>query len=329
MRVHIRFFSFIFSLLLLPLSLFSEEHPGITEINKDWSINIYPLIFQDLNFYIEPSDSADEKNKKDGIGKGSDLTFYPNSGIMFGIDFNYNGFGIAFVAEYPNSQSEIIEEGKSEYIEYGLYYFTRKLGVEVHFQKYKGFYIDEPEEYHTKRPDLKINNYGINIYYALFRNAFSLKAAFNQSEIQEKWAGSPLIMISYNMLQVDADYSLIPEDEQIYYRKDANFTGGEFHAVDIGLGYAFTFTFYHFFLTPCIILGGGARYIDISNENEDIEDTYFSLLDKIILKMSLGYNGENIFTSVVLNFDATGYEKDNIYIETMSAYMGFNFGVRF
>ena len=66
------------------------------------------------------------------------ITYEPNSLVSGGIRISYLGFGFSFNRTLDQSARDKEVYGETEYSDYQIYYYGRKFGVEIFYQKYKG-----------------------------------------------------------------------------------------------------------------------------------------------------------------------------------------------
>jgi len=228
------------------------------------------------------------------------ITYEPNSLVNGGMRISYLGFGFSFTRTLDQSARDKEVYGETEYSDYQIYYYGRKFGVEVFYQKYEGFYLDDSDTFSLKkgdpetiRSDLSVATGGFNIFY-VFSDNFSFKAAFSQLERQNAFDWSFLLMLSGIRFTINSDYSLIPENQESLYGDDAGFTGGTFTAVGISPGIGITKPFSNYcYITAALFLGTGymhKRY-DVAIGERVKHESFI----KANIKLGAGYNGTTWF----------------------------------
>ena len=96
------------------------------------------------------------------------------------INLSYN-FGLAPLADK--------RQGDTKAVDIQLHQYGRYFVLDLFYQKYKGFYSDNNDDVQLF-PDMSVRNIGAEFAYVFKGDKFSTKAAFQQSEIQLKSAGS-------------------------------------------------------------------------------------------------------------------------------------------
>jgi hypothetical protein len=288
----------------------------------------------DLSFTIEHYD-------EDGgdIDYTKEIAYYPNRGVFYGIDLSLYDYGISVKKEEGSTKDEELY-GKSDYYNFVFYKYSSKYGIDLHYQKYKGFYIDNPVDFgyqrgdpETIRSDLKAISFGINYFY-VFSDDFSLSAAFHQLAVQYRWDWSFMLMISMDYTSISSDYSLIPPQEEEYYGKYAGFSDGRFISLGVSPGIGVTIPlskFYYF--TSAFFFGGG--YMNKRYETDTGEFRKNRSFTKANLKLSTGYNDIDIFFGMLFLVDLTSTQPiiaaggSGIRFDTLVAYGEFFAGTRF
>ncbi|MFA6924336.1 MAG: DUF4421 family protein [Bacteroidales bacterium] len=278
--------------LLLVLILFSLQ-------SKSQSTHIrYPNIEVNDNIIVKaliqsPLLSLDisDKNK---IGKK--ISYSPNIVESIGAGFACNLLGLSVSIKLLRNEKKDLKYGKTDYNNFQVYLYGRRIGLEASYQYYKGFYLfnapsfDVNWNYNSKYPTIstmEINNLTINCFY-IFSRKFSIKASFNQTERQLKSAGSFLFMASLNRIFVNSDSSLIPKTEKQNYSEFDAFRRGEFYNYEVSPGYAYSIILKRFYFTPMLFIGGGYQKQECNIKSKS--DFGY----KLGLKYFLGYNGKKI-----------------------------------
>lgn len=141
------------------------------------------------------------------------IQFRPNDQLNWGLSTNWRGYEIG--ASIPQAQDDesIKQKGKTDHRDYRLGYYGRQLGADVHYQSYRGFYIDDQYDgsstngkSYVQRPDLNSQNYGANFYFALTPERFPLRRwSIHRLDGELSEPGGSLVgMISYNDFYLNA-----------------------------------------------------------------------------------------------------------------------------
>ncbi|HNV48302.1 MAG TPA: DUF4421 family protein [Spirochaetota bacterium] len=243
-------------------------------------------------------------------------TYQPNVNFNVGLGVGYKWFGLSYQMAVTGTARDEADYGRSEYIDFQFYFVFKKFGVDLFFQRYSGYYLvnpirlDNPQDYnvtkgdaHVKRSDLKLTSIGLNGYY-IFNDNFSFKAAFKQTERQNTSAGSFMLMASAINYGIEAEHSLIPPSQEVFYGENAGFSRGMFTALCVLPGYAYTFVFpNHVFITPAGFIGAGGMIKNYHVTSGDKGETDFCW--KFNVRIGAGYNGDTYFYGITAMYDRT------------------------
>ncbi|MFH1784437.1 MAG: DUF4421 family protein [bacterium] len=273
--------------------------------------------------------------KKEG-STSVDINYLPNTKQHTGIGVSFLGLGGAVSWTGGDTQQDEAIYGKTKYIDYQLSYYGRKIGIDANFQQYSNFYLDKPDQFdaswqttdpYPQRTDLHIRYYGLNTYYIFSSEKFSFKAAFNQTERQKKKAGSFLLMGSVSYLDIKSDRSLIPASKEADFGDLSGFKGGNFLVIGLSPGYAYSFIFSKFYITPSIFVGPSfqqKRY-DVATGDKTSESGGF----KSNIRLAGGYNSDTFFAGITAVSDITSVKQGEITVESNTTiaklFMGYKF----
>ncbi len=275
----------------------------ITEFNEQYLVRIYinkPLLNLVIQYHPE---KGEEDNSKQ-------IKYSPNVFSNGGVSIDYRGIGLSLGRTLKNSEKDRDVYGKTEYRDFQFYYYAGSFGIDLYSQDYTGFYLTDSEDFgytqgdpETVRSDLRIRTFGLNLYY-IFDDTFSFRAAVNQSERQRVSRGSLLAMFSLTRFQVESDYSLIPANQEIYYREYSGFREGHFTSLSLSPGYAYTFVFkVKYYLTLGAFLGGGIMKKEYTTDSGEIKT--WAMSGKGNLRIGAGRNSERLFFGLMLTGDYT------------------------
>lgn len=268
-----------------------------------------------------------------GNNQDQSIVYSPNGNLNLGFGFNYRGLGVNIGINFPAINNDNDKFGETQKLDMRSYMYGRKVAIDFGLQFYHGFYISDYENSKINntpsnqpsevRGDMSINTMGITAMYVHNYEKFSFRAAFAQTEVQKKTAGSWLYGPYLNFLNIKADSSLIPIHIRDRYKLEDNIIEGFYGSVGILGGYALSvILFKRFFLTGAAALGYGLTYGNSWYEstngrvNESIWDTGF----KLNTRAALGYNTRR--TYVGLSFVLESYNIATSYDITELYWMG-------
>jgi len=154
------------------------------------------------------------------IKNEKELLYSPNKQLNMGFGFNYKwlGIGIAFNLGFVNNDDELY--GKTKRLDWQTNIYTNKAVFDFYLQNYRGHYIENPGQVFSGwkngnapyiRPDVITTSLGLSGMYVFNHEKFSYKAAFMQTAVQKKGAGSFLLGASVFTQGIAGDSSIFPK----------------------------------------------------------------------------------------------------------------------
>ena len=152
---------------------------------------------------------------KDLPYKNKSITYKSNKPNAIGLGMYVFELGIEFTFAIPLAQKRKEIYGESKANDLQLNILNKKWGLDLYYQKYKGFYIDDPDVRippnipFPQRPDIGTRNIGITGNYVFNNKKFSFRSAYNFVERQLHSAGSFLAFSSINGFKVEGDSAIL------------------------------------------------------------------------------------------------------------------------
>ncbi len=243
--------------------------------------------------------------------------YIPNNNFIFGAGFNYQWLGVNIGFRLPVFTRNAERFGTTRAIDLQANTYGRRTGYDIILQTYRGFYLGRPNRFDPnwqrgqsfpQRADLRVRTIGGRFYYCFNYRQFSYRAAFVQSELQRKNAGSFIAGTYLRLHFVRADSSLVPIPNSERFSEEASLRFGNFQGFGIIGGYVYTFVIQeHWFATVSLTLDPGlalsqTRYGPTSD-----------LQRRGLLKLatdgriSLGYNSEAFFAGFFYTLSSYGF----------------------
>lgn len=230
-------------------------------------------------------------------------TFKANHSVSAGVNVNLFDVNLGIVFDMPlNVESEQIY-GKSDVQDLQLSAIGKQWFADVYFQRYKGFYLQNPEpdvlagQPFLQRPDLTTRNSGMSVTYIFNHEKFSLRAPYLFSERQKDARGSFLISYVLSSFSLKADSAMIPSTSRADWGDGAAVNELRLTSLGFAPGYSHTFVVKNFFLNLTLALGPAhywVRYNELASQAEnDIKIDFYSLG-----RIGVGYNGERFFSGL-------------------------------
>ena len=281
----------------------------------------------------------DKDKKSDSL-----ISYSPNELLNLGFGFNYKwmSFAMAFNFRFINKDNDIYGETQKFDIQANMY--KRKLTIDAYYQDYKGYYIDNPQDFlvswndtlpFPQRQDIKTTAVGASCIYTFNHEKFSYRSSFIQNEWQKKSAGSLLLGNYLSYYRILADSSIVPGELKDSIDPTNNIKGAEFANLGISCGYAYTVVIrQHFFITLSMASGISLQYFNTEAEDKEYNSTKpLKLSSNIQTRIATGYNSRKFYTGICFvsnNFEINREDasKLNYEIGNVKFFYGRRFGIR-
>lgn len=268
--------------------------------------NIFALkVFLNKNGFTYDIQPQHNRNFTKQQQKDAEVIFNPYIPTTMGVSLNIEGIGASYTFKLKNDFLDTMGRATSAFKQFQLNMYGTKFGFEAYYQDYQRFY------YHYKGDELLLKNYnsdirayqfGANAIMIFRGNKFSYNAAFNQTVLQKKSAGSMLLMMSLKFNELKSS-DLIPDSVKTFYGIYNNLQRNRNYAYQMQLGYAFNLTKKSFYFAGLAAAGAGIQNQTYSFPDHKSYKIAFPLVGRG--KVSAGYNGRIIFTGVYANADVS------------------------
>ncbi|MDF2437607.1 MAG: hypothetical protein K0Q95_1983 [Bacteroidota bacterium] len=263
--------------------------------------------------------------------KNAKVTYNPYIPATAGVSLNIKGIGASYVFKFTNDYLDTTGQAKSAFKQFQMNIYGTKFGFEGYYQDYQRFYYkykgDDSLSKNLKNynSDIRAYQFGANAILIFNGKKFSYNAAFNQTVLQKKSAGSWMLTFSLKFNELKAR-DLIPDDVKVFYGPYTNLQRNRNYAFLLQTGYAFNLTKHHFYFSGALLGGVGIQnqtYLFPDRKNYKIA---FPLTGRA--KTSLGYNGRIVFTGVFANADVIQSSIKSIKTQQMVSSYGVYLGFR-
>jgi hypothetical protein len=270
------------------------------------------------------------------------VAYAPNNNLNLGFGVSYKWFGLGLAFNFPFINNDNQKYGETQRVDVQTNIFTRSLAIDCYYQSYKGFYIENPEDYiqgwdpempYPQRPDIISRSIGGSCLYAFRHKKYSARAAYIQTDLQKKSAGSFLLGGFFSLFEVNGDSSFIPAEIVAECNPDLTFNDLKVRGIGVAGGYSHTFVMWkRLYFSLTVVPGVAIQSYDVIYPN-DIEKKHGSFVaGRFAARAALVYNTERLYagiTAVDDNFSGnTGKEEQN----SLSYQVGvirFFYGMRF
>jgi hypothetical protein len=220
--------------------------------------------------------------------KGYSLRYLPNKTFNVGVGMTYKFLTVKIgVGVLPPYEAR----GKTRDLDLQFNIYGKKFATDIVLQFYKGFYLPDqqvrtPAQEFYVRPDLAVSAFGGSVQYIFNHRRFSYRAAFQQTELQKKSAGTFLVGMGLFMGRFRGDSTIVPTALQ--REKSDGLRKMRFIEFGPNAGYAYTMVFNKFFLSTVASIGLSGSLNRIYDGGGSTTFTGFS--PNTVLKISAGYN---------------------------------------
>jgi hypothetical protein len=240
--------------------------------------------------------------------RNAKVVYNPYIPATVGVSLNIKGFGASYVFKFTNDYLDTTGQAKSAFKQFQMNIYGTRFGFESYYQDYQRFYYnyrgDDSLAAHLKNynSDIRSYQFGANAILIFNGKKFSYNAAFNQTVLQKKSAGSWMLAFSLKFNELNA-HNLIPDDVKPYYGIYTDLQRNRNYAFLLQTGYAFNLTKNNFYFSGALLGGAGIQNQTYSFPVGKFYKIAFPLVGRA--KTSLGYNGRIFFTGVFANADVS------------------------
>lgn len=275
-------------------------------------------------------------NLRSRIGEKRTIQYAPNGQNYVGFGFFFKKTGLELGLKLPVSDALNQRYGKTKYFNLQTNYYGDKIGADLAFQRYQGFYVKNPYETDTtwlpgnnypQRKDIIARNISVNVYYIFNNKKFSYRAAFAQTERQVKSAGSFVMMGAVSHLRFGSSNSFIPEAQLATFGEKTSFKEGNFYSIALLPGYAHTFVVNSYYLSLSFHLGVGIQHKHYIVSDRLYDD--LNIFRKSNLRIAGGYYGKRFLGGLSLIIDNTPIQLQNVVLSASMVNVKIFAGYRF
>lgn len=279
--------------------------------------------------------------------KGQSITFAPDPSYKLGpyIGWRWIFLGYTFDLKHLSLKSEHTTKKEFDLSLYssllGIDLFWRQTGNDYHVQRMK--LRDDIDTSPMKGVDfdgLKSSIKGFNLYYIFNHRKFSYPAAYSQSTVQRRSAGSILTGIGYTKHSLEIDWQKLeqitldklgPEGgEEVRVDSSKVMSKVEYSDISINGGYSYNWVFAHNWLFN-ISLSLALAYNQSSSDNSGIKNFQFKNFNLDgIGRFGVVWNNTKWYAGMSAIIHSFNYKKEqfstNSSFGCFNLYFGVNFG---
>ena len=281
--------------------------------------------------------------------KGQSITFAPEANIRIGPYFGWRWIFLGYTVDITHLLQKSNDKRRQEY---DLSLYSSMLGIDIYYRRtgndykirqlYLGEGINTDPIRGTGYDGLTSSIRGFNLYYIFNHRRFSYPAAFSQSTIQRRSAGSPLLGIGYTRHTLEANWKELADlvscrlGNHVKVDSTLMFDKIKYTDVSVSGGYAYNWVFAHNWLLASslsVALAYKQSSGDLPHERFSFSDFKFSNINiDGIGRFGLVWNNSKWYAGMSMIFHAYNYRRSNFstnnFFGSVNLYVGFNFGKR-
>jgi hypothetical protein len=264
---------------------------------------------------------------------GNSVNFKPNNAYGLGLGMYVFDLGIELVFAVPVEKDKELSRGKTTAQDIQLNIISRKWGGDIFYQRYHGFYLDNPDSpigagAYPQRPDVQTQNIGATAFYVFSSDKFSLRSAFTFADRQLKSSGSFLFSTGFNAFKFKADSVVINNHYAMRIGLTSPFTQLDHQTLSFAPGYSYNLIIRKFFLNGTFSVGPAIQWISYEDvtDNQVSHTTVNTFAD---FRLALGYSTDRFFTGVTFATQTRSARFEDIQFSNSSSTYRLLFGFRF
>lgn len=280
--------------------------------------------------------------------RGQEIVFSPTPAIKLG---PYVGWRWVFLGYTFDIAHRGGGDGRQDF---NLSLYSNQIGADIFYRKSGNAYrirsiSVEPGQKAEEVHNVPFSGFessikGFNLYYIFNHHRFSYPAAYSQSTVQRRSAGSVIAGIGYTRHKLSVDWQGVYEllDARGYGAETSGevdttmmVTGVEYSDYSLSGGYAYNWVFAHNWLFD-ISLQAALSYNHSESDTQTTENNFFRSFDfkninlNGILRTGIVWNNTRWYAGANSVFHAYNYKKSrfstNNIFGSVNIYVGFNFG---
>jgi hypothetical protein len=330
---------FLICLLIISGGLWAQElelstpHPSRDSL-RDGHIQLFPNDFfvypvlkqRTLSFELEKTD------------RSRLLTFRPNRTYSFGVGLYLFEVGAELAVAIPVAERKTALFGTSKARDIQLNMLGKKFGLDMYYQRYRGFYITDKDHEpgkdlpYPQRGDIISRNLGITGSYIFNSRKFSLRSVYNFSEKQIFSGGSFLALVNLGRFTLEADSSILDDAQEVIFTSEASFKKLRYSTFSVAPGYSYNLIYRSFFLNGTLGIGPAHHWIYYQHETgAGRRETGINSF--VAARIGIGYNGDRIFGGISfltqgsnVKFEEARFSNNNASFKILMGYRFKEFG---
>ena len=264
--------------------------------------------------------------------KTQSISIAPSSNNKIGLNLRWRCFTVGYSFTLNNAQPEFDMDLNlyCSRVRLELFYRRRSEGFKI--RNLKGFYEnDNPlTGYNRDFNGLTTSQIGANLFYIFNYKKFSFPAAYSQSTVQRKNAGSFILGLNYNEQLFIFDHTEVDPKIESLMKDELKFKRVNYLDFSLNFGYSYSWVFAKNFLanistTPAI----GYKTTSLKSIIDNSTEYDASINIDLVSRLAVVYNNGNYFAGASLTSHTYSYTKPSLSIMHgfgyLKIYAGFYF----
>ena len=285
-----------------------------------------------------------------GNKTGQEIVFSPKPSVKIG---PYVGWRWVFLG-YTVDLTHLSSEDKKQDLNISLY--SNQIGLDLFYRKSGNDYtisrIDLGNEHDASAvkgasfDGFHSSITGGNIYYIFNHRKFSYPAAYSQSTVQRRSAGSAMLGVGYTRHSLEVDWERLGNlmEQRLgdsYYKQaidsSLQFSKVKYTDYSLSVGYGYNWVFAYNWLCNATLMGS-LSYKHSTSDVQQASKNFFRDFDfknislDGVLRLGVVWNNTRWYSGASAIFHAYNYRKDqfktNNIFGSVNIYFGYNFGKR-
>lgn len=236
------------------------------------------------------------------------LWYRPAVQNTLGVGVRFKGVGVSVGFKLIQHPAIKARQGDSDYFDIRVGSMGYKLGWEINYQDYKGYFVSDLDlrslngilgsasnlysgDTLLRRDDLRTQNFTANFHYIFNSDKFSYRAAFVLDQRQLRSGGSFLLNGSVGYFRASADTNFVLSSPSAEFDPNARYRRTDFYTASVIPGYAYNLVFGKgWYVTLGVSAFASLMYYDLTTGTS--RDEAVSYLLKGVARGSAGFHGK-------------------------------------
>ncbi|MFZ5970908.1 MAG: DUF4421 family protein [Bacteroidota bacterium] len=242
-------------------------------------------------------------NVQNRNGRSDVLNFRPNNSFSMGLGLYVFDVVVELGAAVPIDEKSRNRFGDSDTRDLRANIIGKNWGFDFFTQKFSSFYLANPSqtiganEPFPLRPDISLQNFGVNGIYAFNKKKFSLRSSYNYAERQLKSGGSVMLAGIFSSARLASDSVVLSQQLQTRLGVDDTFSNLRYTTLSLAPGYSYNLIYRSMFVNLTLSVGPAHHWVyyhdGVGAPHYDIAINTF-----VDSRVAIGYNSDRWFGGV-------------------------------